>query len=129
MSLKQVKALFLIGSIYDIFAGLGFALFFKPIYEMFNVELPNHAGYVQLCGLLIMIFGIGFYLVYKDPVRNLSLIMLGILMKAAFVIVVFGHTLLGSVPVLYVPFAGADLLFLLLFIAAYVGVRRASTAP
>jgi predicted neutral ceramidase superfamily lipid hydrolase len=129
MSLKAVKALFLIASIYDVVAGLAFALLYKPIYERFGVELPNHPGYVQLMGAFVLIFGIGFYLVSVDPVKNVSLILMGILMKAAFVIVVFYHSVFGSSPQLFVPFAVADLVFFLLFLWAYSGVRRGVAGP
>lgn len=129
MSLKAVRALFLIASIYDVVAGIGFTFFYKPIYEKFGVDLPNHAGYVQLAGLFVLIFGIGFYLVYLDPPRNLSVVLMGILMKAAFVGVVFYHTFVGSSPQLYVPFAFADLAFFLLFLWAFSSVKKAPQSP
>lgn len=124
MSLKAVRVLFLIASIYDVVAGLGFTFFYKPIYERFGVAMPNHPGYVQLAGLFVLIFGIGFYLVYLDPLRNRSVILMGILMKAAFVAVVFYHSVFGSSPQLYVPFAVVDLVFFVQFLLALLFVQK-----
>jgi hypothetical protein len=116
--------LFAIAAWYDIVLGAVFGLFFKPIYERFNSTLPNHDAYVQLPALFILIFGIGFLLVSKDPVQNRAIIPLGILMKAAFCLVVFGHLLFGASIPFYIPFAVMDVFFAAWFIAAYSAVRK-----
>jgi hypothetical protein len=126
MSLKAVKTLFLVAALYDLILGIVFGLFFKPIYSGFGVELPNHAGYIQLAAAYIFIFGIGFLWVSRNPQANASLISLGILMKLAFVIVTFGHLLFATIPVFYVPFAVLDLVFLALFIMARGALKKVS---
>jgi hypothetical protein len=128
MSVKSVKTLLLVAAVYDIVAGLVFALCYRPIYERFGVDLPNHAGYVQLSALFVFVFGIGFYIASRDPVRNLGIILMGILMKASFVLVVFYNTYATSSPQLYIPFAAADAVFMLLFWVAYRSVRKMDNA-
>lgn len=124
MSIKGIKTVFLIAGVYDIILGIVFALFFKPIYNMFGAELPNHAGYIQLAASYIFVFGIGFYLVYKDPVRNQAIITLGILMKFLFVVIVLGHLLLDTIPAFYIPFALLDIVFLLLFLYTQTAIKK-----
>jgi hypothetical protein len=124
MSIKGIKTVFLIAAVYDIILGIVFGLFFKPIYNMFGAELPNHAGYIQLAGAFILTFGIGFYLVYKDPVRNQAIITLGVLMKLLFVVIVLGHLLLDTVPAFYIPFALLDIMFLLLFLYTQTAIKK-----
>jgi len=128
MSLKAVKTLFLVAALYDLILGFVFGLFFKPIYTGFAAELPNHAGYIQLAAAYIFIFGIGFLWVSRNPQANTPLISLGILMKLAFVIVVFGHLLFDTIPVFYIPFAVLDLVFLVLFIMARGALKKVATA-
>ena len=124
MSLRTVKAVFLVACLYDVILGVAFCLFFKSIYNMFEIPLPNHDGYVQLSALHILVFGIGFFFVYRDPVRNSPLILLGILMKLAFIAVALGHWILDTIPVIYIPFAVVDVPFLVLFVMAQSAVGK-----
>ena len=128
MSLKTVKSVFMASAVYDILLGLIFGLFYKLVYNAFETTLPNHAGYIQLVAMYLLIFGIGFWCVAKNPMANLGIIRLGIMMKAAFIIVVVGHLLFGSVPSFYVPFAVIDAVFLVLFVMAESFVRRTAVA-
>ena len=124
MSLKTVKAVFMASAVYDIVLGLIFGLFYKPVYNTFQTTLPNHAGYIQLIAMYLLIFGIGFWFVAKNPAAHLGIIRLGIMMKLAFIVVVMGHLFFGSVPNFYVPFAVIDAAFLVLFVMAESLVRR-----
>ena len=127
MSVEMIRLTFLVAALYDVLLGLAFGLFFKPIYAMFGVTLPNHDAYVQLSAILVLIFGIGFYMVYRRPHQGRPIIVLGILMKLGFAAVVLGHLVLGSIPSLYVPFAVLDLVFAVAFVAAYVSLEPAVT--
>jgi len=95
-----------------------FGLAYKTIYETVGSVLPNHPGYVQLPALLIIVFGIGFWMVAQDVRGNRSIISLGILMKLAFGIVVFGHLIAGNTIPFYIPFGIIDLGFAILFLMA-----------
>jgi small multidrug resistance pump len=107
-----IRPFLIVAAVYDLVLGAAYFLAYKLLYAQFGVELPNHAGYVHLCAALIFIFGVGFWLAARDPVRNRDLIKLGALMKIAFAGVVFGHLIFASVPAMYVPFATLDLVFL-----------------
>jgi hypothetical protein len=104
---------------YDIVLAVVFGLFFAAIYQRFGATLPNHAGYVQLPALFILTFGIGFWMVARDPVRNRPIMPLGILMKLSFCVVAFGHVLFGAPIPLFIPFAVIDALFAVAFVVAY----------
>jgi len=124
MSLKSIKTLFLVASIYDLILGLVFGLFFKLIYNSFGVAPPENAAYIQLPAFYILIFGIGFYLVFRDPERHRGIVLLGILMKVNFICVAFGHWFAGNLPVFYLPWAVLDVIFLILFIPAYSALNK-----
>jgi len=113
-----IRPLFLVAGLYDLGLGLAFALGFRMVYERFGIALPNHDAYVQLPAALIAIFGLGFLMVWRDPVRNRNLIVLGVLLKLAFSGVVLFHRVTGGIPDLWVPFAVADAAFMLAFLAA-----------
>lgn len=124
MSLKSVKAVLMASAIYDILLALIFGLFYRVIYYTFDTALPNHPGYIQLATVYIMIFGIGFWYAAKNPIANMGIIRMGVLMKLGYIVVVFGHWFFGGIPGFYVPFAFIDLVFLILFMMADVAVRR-----
>jgi hypothetical protein len=124
MSLKTIKALFLSAAIYDFVAGMVFCLFYKPLYERMGLILPEHPGYLQLAALYIAIFGIGFWLVYTDPIRNRAIVPLGILMKLTFVLIAFGYYITDIMPKVYLVFATIDTVFFILFVMAHLSLKR-----
>lgn len=127
-NLKMVKGIFLVAAIFDITLGIIFALFFKRVYNSFGYPLPNHDAYVQLPALYVLIFGIAFYLVYRDPVQNRAIMPVGILMKLAFSAVCLGHMFFGAVASFYIPLAVIDLIFAGLFAWALKNTGRLTPA-
>jgi len=95
-----------------------FLFAFKPIFAWLNVTLPNHDGYIQFPALLVATFGVGFWLVSLNPVRNRDIVKLGILLKLSYSGVVLYHRYFGAIPWVWVPFAWFDLIFLMSFVAA-----------
>lgn len=124
MSLKTIRTIYLVGGLYDMIVALIFGLFFKAIYNSFGVELPNHDGYIQITAMYIFVFGVGYYLVYRNPLEGLGLVIIGILMKLGFFLVVFGHYIFGSIPQMYIPFGLIDLIFAVIFIMTYAPLKK-----
>lgn len=128
MSRKAIKTLFMLAALYDLVLGVVFGLFYQPVYNSFGVALPNHAGYIQLAAAYIFLFGIAFLWVWRDPQANRPLITLGMLMKLAFCVIAFGHLIVDSIPVFYIPFAILDVVFLVLFWMANSAVKKMTAA-
>lgn len=123
MSRPLIKALFYVSALYDGILGLIFLFFWAAIYRMFDVTLPNHAGYVQFPALLLIIFGALFLQVARNPQENRNLIAYGIALKAAYSGTVFWHELTTGIPPMWVWFAWSDLAFLVLFVIARQSLR------
>ncbi len=124
MSLKTIRTIYLVGGVYDMVAAVVFGLFFKAIYNSFGVELPNHDGYIQITAMYIFVFGFGYYLVYKNPLESLGLVIIGIMMKFGFCIVIFGHYLFSQIPAMYIPFGLIDLVFGVVFLFTYAPLKK-----
>ena len=124
MQTKWVKYLFIVAGLYDFIVGVAFLLWFKNIYNYFNITLPNHDGYIQFAAAVVTTFGIGFWFVAADPVRNRDIIKMGILLKTSYSSIVLGHWFAGNVPWVWVPWAWCDLGFLVLFIIALRSVSK-----
>jgi hypothetical protein len=119
MNDKTMKIFYVLAALYDAVLGVAFVLFPLSIYAMYQVEPPNHLAYVQFPGLLLIIFGAMFFQVAKNPVKNRGLIPYGIALKASYCGMVFYYMATTGVPAMYVPFAWADLAFLVLFVLTY----------
>ncbi len=124
LSEKAIKKLFVVAGLYDLIIGLIFLVGFKQLYAYFNVALPNHDGYIHFAAAVVMVFGIGFFFVAQNPVRNRDIIKMGILLKLSYSLTVLGHNYFGYVPQVWVPWAWIDLAFLAAFIIALRSVKN-----
>ena len=123
MSSSLAKALFIVAGIYEGLLGLAFLTFPLQIFERFAVEAPNHLGYVQFPALLLVVFAWMFFKVASDPARYRELIPYGCGLKMSYCGLVFYYDMSGGIPAMWIPFAWADLAFLVLFVLAWTGTR------
>lgn len=123
METRWSRPLFVVAAIYEAVLGAGFTFLGRPIFEHFGVTPPNHWGYVQFPGLLLIVFGAMYWRISRDPVRYRHMMVYAIGCKAAYCAVAFWYQFQGDVPAMWIPFAWADLAFLVLFVMAW---RRAA---
>jgi hypothetical protein len=74
---------------------------------------------VQFPALLLIVFGVMYARIAMDPVGRRELMVYGIGLKLAYTGVTFFHFFAGSMPSMWMPFAYADLVFLVLFVVAW----------
>jgi hypothetical protein len=123
----MVKALFVIAAIYDGVLGLLFVFAPGLAFEVFEVVPPNHFGYVQFPAILLLIFAAMFWRVAMDPVGNRFLMLYGVALKAGYSGLVFYYLWTTGVPDMWVPWAWADLVFLVLFLLTWRYMGRQMT--
>lgn len=126
MKRDWIHPLFFIAAAYDFVLGVVLLAMHPAIFAYFGVPPPNHPGYVEFPAALVIIFGVGFWMVARDPWRNRDIIKLGILLKLAYAGVVLGHAARGAMPGMWIPWAWADLAFVVAFAAA---LRTLSRGP
>ena len=119
-----IQVLFTIAALYDGLLGLFFMFAPLALFHWFNVTEPNHLGYVQFPAALLIIFGIMFAAVAARPVANKHLIIYGMLLKLSYCGVVFKYWFTTDIPVMWKPFAIFDVIFLVLFILAYMYLAK-----
>jgi len=129
MNITTVKGLFIIAALYEGVLGLIFLFFPGLAFEVFQVVPPNHLGYVQFPAILLVIFAAMFFRIAMDPVPNRFLILYGVALKAGYSGLVFYYMLTTSIPAMWVPWAWADLVFLVLFLWAWSFTGRLPNAP
>lgn len=128
MNVTLVRGLFLVAAIYD--GVLGLIFLFKPgfAFELFEVIPPNHFGYVQFSAILLLIFAAMFLRVARDPMANRFIMLYGVALKAGYSGLVFYYMLTTGVPAMWVPWAWADLVFLILFLWGWYYTGRLTPA-
>lgn len=128
MKHRWMRTLFVIAGIYDGVLGLAFVFFPGRLFELAGVPPPNHIGYVQFPALLLIVFAVLFFRVAADPVGNRALILYGCGLKLSYCATVFGHELADGIPHIWLPFAWADIAFLILFFVAWKRLGETSAA-
>lgn len=112
---RNIRALFWIAGLYDGLLGAAFVIAPVTLFSRFQVEPPNHYGYVRFPAAVLIIFGLMFLAVAASPRRNRNLIPYGILLKTAYCGTVFGYWFTSGLPLMWKPFAVLDLIFAVLF--------------
>lgn len=128
MSEKLIKPFYIISGLYDGVLGLAFLVAPAAIFAMYAVEPPNHMAYVQFPALLLILFGIMFFRIAMDPVKNRDLILYGCGLKVSYCSMVFYYMATTGVPAMWVPWAYADLVFLVLFVITWRGLGQQAAA-
>ncbi|MBN1457011.1 MAG: hypothetical protein JW912_04075 [Sedimentisphaerales bacterium] len=119
-----IRSLFGLAAVYDGALGIIFLFFAKAAFQRFEITLPNHFGYIHFPAALLIVYGIMYAAIAMDPDKNINLIPYGILLKVSYCGVILFHTLTGSIPWIWQPFAVFDFIFLVLFVISYVYLLR-----
>ncbi len=67
---------------YNLVAGLAMMILYHEGYKILGVPKPEFVLPIQLVGLLVAIFGLGYLLVDREPSLNRNVLWLGLLSKA-----------------------------------------------
>ena len=79
---------------------------------------------MQFPAALLLIFGVMFAAIARDPVANRGLILYGILLKVAYCSVTGSNWLATDIPVIWKPFVVIDVVMGVLFVWAYVSLGK-----
>lgn len=124
VSMTMHKVLFVVSGLYDGVLGLAFLAAGPALFQYFQVTPPNHFGYITFPALILIVFAAMFFQIASDPRRYRDMIPLGMGLKVAYTGTVFYYQLHGGLPQLWIPFAWADGVFLVLFVVAWRELGR-----
>lgn len=119
MKQEWLKPFYLLAALYDGVLGIAFLFAAGKVFAMYGIEPPNHMAYVQFPAMLLILFAIMFYQIAMDPVKYRDLILYGCGLKVAYCSLAFWYMFTTGIPSMWVPFAYADLVFLVLFIVSW----------
>lgn len=109
-------------AIYNVLAGLHMLILKHETYDMIGMEPPKIDFPMQLVGILVLLFGVGYYMVAKNPVENRNVLLLGFLSKFLGSCLGTYYVLRGLLPPKFVlVYFFADVIYLVPF---YLILRR-----
>ena len=74
---KWMKFLLRFVAAFNVGAGLFMLIGYHETYKIIGMEKPSISFPIQLVGILVGLFGVGYYLVVKNPIENRAVLMLG----------------------------------------------------
>ncbi len=87
--------------IYNVLAGLSMLCFYHEGYKLLGIAKPDVNLPIQLVGILVGLFGVGYWLVSRHPVENRNLLMLGFWSKALGSVLGLYYLAVGKLPPLF----------------------------
>lgn len=129
MKYKTKERIFFLAAIWNLVFGLAMLLFPAAVFSLFYGETLLESAYLlrlfsNCFAFSILIFGMGYFLVSRNPNENHAVIWMGIVGKVA----VFGIFLLGLIDGRVTPYgffgAAGDLVWAAIFLAALRQTRR-----
>ena len=106
---KWISPLFWLAAAYDGVLGVLFLAVPALVFAKLEVTPPNHVAYVQFSAALLIIFGLIFVNIARNPIANRGQIVYGILLKVAYCGLAFYYWATEAIPWIWKPFAVIDL--------------------
>ena len=98
-----MKFLLRFAGTYNVLAGLSMVCFYHEGYKLLGIPKPEFVMPVQVMGVLVGLFGVGYHLVANSPVENRNILMLGFWSKALSSVVAMCYVISGQLPLGFVP--------------------------
>lgn len=117
MTERFYKYMFLVAALWNVLWGVFGVVFTRWTFALANLAFPELFAYYYTCMALVIAYGIGLFMVFRDMYGNRSLIIVGIIGKVSYAIIFlyFFIALPGKLPLSFlIPVIG-DLVFVALF--------------
>ena len=126
MQRKFYRIVFLVGALWNLLGGLYIAAAANQIFARAGLAHPSPPLYFHSWIALFMVFGIGYYLAFRDMQRHRDVVLLGIIGKLAFSSICFYNLAVhrDQVPIVFLIPAAGDLAFAALFSLFLARSRR-----
>jgi small multidrug resistance pump len=72
---------FMAAAIYNVVWGTATILFPNAYFQAVGMEIPNYPSLFQAIGMIVMVYGLGYYLIAKQPERYAAFVWVGLLGK------------------------------------------------
>lgn len=121
-------------AIYNVIWGSFVVLFPNTLFEWFQMELPIYIGFWQCVGMIVGVYGLGYWWASRDPFTHWPIIAVGLLGKIFGPIGFVESIVTGKLPIVFgINIIFNDLIwwpsFFLIMKAAYENAKRRGSWP
>jgi small multidrug resistance pump len=88
---------------YNLLAALGMVVFYHEGCRLIGMDKPSPIMPVQLVGLLVGLFGVGYWMVARRPLENRGVLWLGFWSKLLGSLLSGYHVARGTLPPIFIP--------------------------
>jgi hypothetical protein len=97
---------------YNILAGLSMMVFYHEGFKSLGLAKPEFNLPIQLVGMMVALFGIGYLIVDRNPTANRNVLLLGLFSKTLGPMLAFGYVADGTLPpVMLIVLFFADIIY------------------
>jgi hypothetical protein len=83
---------------FNLLAGASMCVFYHEGFKWLGVSKPALALPVQIMGILVALFGVGYHMVASNPMQNRNILLLGWWSKALSSVVAIWYVVAGRLP-------------------------------
>lgn len=83
---------------FNLTAGASMICLYHEGYELLGVPKPELILPVQVMGILVALFGVGYHLVASEPIESRNILLLGFLSKAISSVFALAYVVDGTLP-------------------------------
>jgi len=113
---KWMRSVLRFAGWYNIIAGIAMITLYHQGFKILGLPVPEVALPIQLAGILVAVFGVGYLMVDRRPVENRNIVFIGFLSKSLGPLLAFYYIAIGTLPLLMIPVLFfADLIYLIPF--------------
>jgi len=110
---------------YNMVAGLSMILFYHEGFKSLGINKPDMNLPIQLVGMMVLLFGIGYLMVDRNPGANRNVLLLGLLSKFIGPLLAIGYVIRGELPTTMIPVLFfADVVYLVPFWMIYRAIGQ-----
>jgi len=121
---KWWKTVLTVAAVYNVIAGFAMMIFYHEGFAGLGLEKTSFNLPIQLVGMCVALFGVGYWITSRSPVENRNVLLLGMLSKAIGPLLAVRYILRGDLPVwILIVFFFADLVYIVPFWLIYSRCR------
>lgn len=98
-----MKSLLYFAGAYNVLAGLGMFCLYHEGFKLLGLTKPELILPIQLVGLFVLLFGVGYVLVARNPLENRNVLLLGFLSKLLGSVFGLAYVARGDLPLVFIP--------------------------
>lgn len=112
-------------AIYNLLAGFSMMVLYSEGFYALGLQKTSFNLPIQLVGMCVALFGIGYWIVSRNPVENRNVLLLGMLSKLIGPLLAVRYIMRGDLPAwILIVFFFADWIYLLPFWLIYSRCRK-----